>query len=137
MSLGLGCLENFLDPWDCVVKFQPVDIFAVVLLLGRRLHVVYLPVPVYRLWSIHDQHPAMQRVVSGGAALSLEIWAVPMAHLGTILLGEPAGLCIGKVLLADDSAIRGVLGEAWLCEGQREITASGGWREYSKQSHGV
>jgi len=93
--------------------------------------------PVYRLWSIHDQHPAMQRVVSGGAALSLEIWEVPMAHLGTILLGEPAGLCIGKVLLTDGRVVLGVLGEAWLCAGQREITASGGWREYSQQSHGV
>jgi len=93
--------------------------------------------PVYRLWSIHDQHPAMQRVAVGGAAISVEIWAVPMAHLGTILLREPAGLCIGEVLLADGSVVLGILGEAWLCEGQREITASGGWREYSKQSHGL
>jgi hypothetical protein len=92
--------------------------------------------PVYRLWSIHDQHPAMQRVIAGGAAISLEIWAVPMAHLGTILLGEPAGLCIGKVLLADGSVVLGVLGEAWLCTGQREITASAGWRGYIKQWHG-
>jgi hypothetical protein len=60
-----------------------------------------------------------------------------MAHLGTILLGEPAGLCIGKVLLADGSVVLGVLGEGWLCEGHREITTSGGWRGYSKQSRGL
>lgn len=89
--------------------------------------------PVYRLWSIHDQHPAMQRVATGGAAIALEIWAVPVAHLGTILLGEPPGLCVGKVLLADGSSTLGVLGEAWLCAGQREITAWGGWRAYCGQ----
>jgi hypothetical protein len=91
--------------------------------------------PAYRLWSIHDQHPAMQRAAVGGAAIKLEIWAVPMAHLGTILLGEPAGLCIGKVLLADGNIVLGVLGEAWLCAGQREITAAAGWREYTRQWH--
>lgn len=89
--------------------------------------------PVYRLWSIDDQHPAMQRVAAGGAAIVLEIWAVPAAHLGTILLGEPPGLCIGKVLLDDGTTTLSVLGEAWLCAGRREITAWGGWRAYCSQ----
>lgn len=89
--------------------------------------------PAYRLWSIDDQHPAMQRVETGGAAIALEIWAVPVAHLGTILLGEPPGLCIGKVSLDDGTTVLGVLGEAWLCASQREITAWGGWRAYCAQ----
>lgn len=92
--------------------------------------------PLYRLWSINDQHPAMQRVETGGAAIALEIWAVPLAHLGTILLGEPPGLCIGKVLLADGTTTLGVLGEAWLCTGQQEITTWRGWRAYcARQRH--
>lgn len=89
--------------------------------------------PVYRLWSIDDQYPAMQRVEAGGATIALEIWAVPVAHLGTILLGEPLGLCIGKVLLNDGTTTLGVLGEAWLCAGKREITAWGNWRAYCGQ----
>jgi gamma-glutamylcyclotransferase (GGCT)/AIG2-like uncharacterized protein YtfP len=87
--------------------------------------------PHYRLWSINDRHPAMQRVSGGGAAVALELWAVPPEGLASILQREPAGLCIGKVLLADGRETLGVLGEAWLCEGQREITAHGGWRAYT------
>jgi len=86
--------------------------------------------PVYRLWSIGDRHPAMIRVVSGGAAIAVEVWAVPPAGLATILLKEPPGLCIGKVRLDDGSEVLGVLGEPALCEGMREITGYGGWRAY-------
>lgn len=89
---------------------------------------------LYRLWSINDQHPAMQRVSTGGAAIALEIWAVPLAHLGTIVLQEPPGLCLGKVRLADESTVLGILGEAILCEDQREITSWGGWRAYCQAS---
>jgi len=86
--------------------------------------------PCYRLWSIHDVHPAMVRVASGGQAIALEVWAVPPAGLVQVLQQEPPGLCIGKVLLADGSETLGVLGEPLLCEGQKEITHYGGWRAY-------
>ena len=86
--------------------------------------------PEYRLWSIADRHPAMVRVRSGGAAVAVEVWQVPAAGLAQILLAEPAGLCIGKVRLADGSETLGVIGEPALCEGQREITSYGGWRSY-------
>jgi len=86
--------------------------------------------PEYRLWSIGDRHPAMLRVRQGGAAIALEVWSVPAAALGSLLLAEPPGLCIGKVRLADGDETLGVLGEPILCEGQREITTFGGWRAY-------
>ena len=89
----------------------------------------------YRLWSIGDRHPAMIRVKTGGAAVALEVWRVPMEGLGTLLLGEPAGLSIGKVQLADGSEVLGVIGEPWLVEGQPEITRFGGWRAYTAQRH--
>ena len=86
--------------------------------------------PVYRLWSIGDRHPAMVRVASGGVAVAVEVWSVPAAGLAEILVKEPPGLSIGKVRLQDGSEVLGVLGEPILCEGQREITAYGGWRAY-------
>ena len=86
--------------------------------------------PSYRLWSIDDRHPAMIRVAKGGAAVAVEVWDVPAAGLAAILLGEPPGLCVGKVRLADGEETLGVLGEPVLCEGQREITEYGGWRPY-------
>ena len=87
----------------------------------------------YRIWSIGDRHPAMQRVspaAGGGTRVALELWDVPLAGLASILQNEPPGLSIGKVLLKDGSVVLGVLGEPFLCEGQREITAFGGWRAY-------
>ena len=87
--------------------------------------------PIYRLWSIADRHPAMQRVESGGASVAVELWRVPPAGLATILSREPAGLCIGKVQLAGGREVLGVLGEAILCAGRREITEFGGWRAYT------
>ncbi len=86
--------------------------------------------PSYRLWSIDDRHPAMIRVATGGVAIAVEVWTVPSAGLSEILLREPPGLCIGKVRLADGEVVLGVIGEAILCEGKREITQWGGWRAY-------
>lgn len=86
----------------------------------------------YRIWSINDRHPAMQRTPAGaGTRVALEIWNVPNAGLAAILQNEPPGLAIGKVVLEDGSIVLGVLGEPFLCEGQREITAFGGWRAYT------
>jgi hypothetical protein len=90
----------------------------------------------YRIWSIGDRHPAMMRTPGQGTSVALELWRVPAAGLASILQNEPPGLAIGKVLLQDGSIVLGVLGEPFLCEGQREITAFGGWRAYvaSQQS---
>ena len=87
--------------------------------------------PIYRLWSINDEHPAMVRVTDGtGARVALEIWSVPAGAGAEILLDEPSGLSVGKVQLDDGTTVLGVLGEPALVEGHREITALGGWRAY-------
>ena len=86
--------------------------------------------PIYKLWSINDVHPAMQRVADGGAAIALEVWEVPTSGVATVLLQEPPGLVVGKIQLGDGAFILGVLGEAYACEEQREITEFEGWRRY-------
>jgi hypothetical protein len=86
--------------------------------------------PMYRIWSIADRHPAMLRVTEGGAAIALEIWAVPPDGICQVLQQEPPGLTIGKICLADGEMVLGVLGEPFLCENQLEITQWGGWRSY-------
>ena len=85
----------------------------------------------YRLWSINDDHPAMIRTIEPSSQVELEIWELPLAAFATVLSNEPAGLSIGKVKLEDGSEVLGVLGEAWLVDGQREITKTGGWRNYT------
>ncbi|HKU85742.1 MAG TPA: glutamyl-tRNA amidotransferase [Casimicrobiaceae bacterium] len=84
----------------------------------------------YRIWSIDDRHPAMIRTPGEGNSVALEVWKVPVEGLASILLNEPPGLAIGKVVLRDGSIVLGVLGEPFLCDGKREITAHGGWRAY-------
>ncbi len=86
--------------------------------------------PVYRFFSINDVHPAMMRVKEGGKAIAVEIWAVPLAGIGIVLLQEPPGLCIGKVRLDNGEEVLGVLGELICCENGKEITQYGGWRNY-------
>jgi hypothetical protein len=87
----------------------------------------------YRLWSIDDRHPAMLRTPGQGTRVAVELWDVPLAGLAQVLLTEPPGLAIGKVLLQDKTIVLGVLGEPFLCEGKREITEFGGWRAYVEQ----
>lgn len=84
----------------------------------------------YRIWSIDDRHPAMLRTPGEGTSVAVEVWDVPVAGLAAILLAEPPGLAVGKVVLRDGSIVLGVLGEPFLCEGKREITQYGGWRAY-------
>jgi gamma-glutamylcyclotransferase (GGCT)/AIG2-like uncharacterized protein YtfP len=108
---GLGFNQNMLDA-------------------GARFLREAMTMPHYRLWSIDDRHPAMIRVSEGGAAIAVEVWAVPAAGIARILQAEPGGLCIGKVRLMDGAEVLGVLAEPILCEGRREITRWGGWRPY-------
>ncbi|HEX6136154.1 MAG TPA: glutamyl-tRNA amidotransferase [Casimicrobiaceae bacterium] len=91
----------------------------------------------YRIWSIDDRHPAMLRTPGEGTSVALEVWEVPLEGLASILLSEPPGLAIGKVVLRDGSIVLGVLGEPFLCEGKREITAHGGWRAYIASKSGT
>ena len=84
----------------------------------------------YRIWSIGDRHPAMIKVTTGGVAIAVEVWAVPVSGISKLLMSEPPGLCIGKVKLGNGVEVLGVLGEPFLCEGEREITEWGGWRAY-------
>jgi len=87
--------------------------------------------PTYRLWSINDDHPAMVRVNDGtGVAVRVEVWAVPLAGIASLLRNEPPGLTIGKVELSDGGEVLGVLAESALVEGQRDITEYRGWRAY-------
>ncbi len=86
--------------------------------------------PAYRLWSVDDAYPAMQYDAQKGGSIVVEIWQVGAEGLLRILLEEPPGLCLGRLQLADGSTVLGVLGEAYICAGQPEITSYGGWRGY-------
>ena len=87
----------------------------------------------YRMWSINDQYPAMQRDSNGGQKIQVEIWKMSPSSLVKLLGSEPPGLCLGKVELADSQWSFGILGEKSICQGMEEITQWGGWRNFHSQ----
>jgi allophanate hydrolase len=87
----------------------------------------------YRLYALPGgppQRPGLIRVPAGGAAIEVEVWAVPVEHMGTFLQGVGAPLGIGKVELQDGTWVNGFIGEGIAAAGAADITPFGGWRGY-------
>jgi gamma-glutamylcyclotransferase (GGCT)/AIG2-like uncharacterized protein YtfP len=87
----------------------------------------------YRLWSINDEYPAMQRAVKGGNHIQVEVWRMSISGLIEVLEMEPTGLCMGRIELQDNEWVFGILGEDYICQGVKEITQYGGWRNFQNQ----
>jgi gamma-glutamylcyclotransferase (GGCT)/AIG2-like uncharacterized protein YtfP len=94
--------------------------------------------PRYRLFSVDDRHPAMVRDEARGAAVTGELYEVPLAVLATVLEREPAGLGLGVVELSDGQLTLGVM---WLAAelppSSRDISDHGDWRRYRAATTGT
>jgi len=88
--------------------------------------------PCYRLWSIEDAYPAMLRDYGSGRKVDLELWDVPQGEIAALVVVEPDGLCLGKILLDDGQSVLGILAEPYITTRGIEITEYGGWRNYLK-----
>jgi allophanate hydrolase len=89
--------------------------------------------PSYRLYALPATTPAkpgMLRVADGGAAIAVEVWAIPSANVGALLASIAAPLGLGSVELADGRRVHGFLCEAHAVAGATDITRHGGWRAY-------
>ncbi len=89
--------------------------------------------PHYRFYALPGTtppKPGLQRVAAGGAAIAVEVWSVPMAHVGSFLALIPPPLGLGSIELADGRHAHGFLCEAFALAGARDITEFGGWRAY-------
>ena len=89
--------------------------------------------PSYRLFALPGTtppKPGLQRVADGGAAIEVEVWAMPQATVGSFLALIPSPLGLGSVMLADGRHVHGFLCEAHALAGARDITELGGWRAY-------
>ena len=89
--------------------------------------------PSYRLYALpatQPPKPGLVRAAEGGAAIALEVWALPLAAVGSFLalIAPPLGL--GNVELADGRVVKGFLCEPHALAGAHEISAQGGWRAY-------
>jgi allophanate hydrolase len=101
--------------------------------LGGRLLEATFTAPDYRLYALPTTppKPGMLRVEAGtGAAIALEIWALPVASFGRFVAAVPPPLSIGTVRLADGRGVKGFIVEAADIDGAREISTFGGWRAF-------
>ncbi len=87
----------------------------------------------YRLHALEDQstpRPGLVRVAKGGAAVAVEVWALPRAAYGAFVAEVAPPLSIGTLELEDGRQVQGFLCEAWATDGHRDITEWGGWKAW-------
>lgn len=97
---------------------------------GGRLVRATRTAPCYRLYALPDgKRPGLVRD-SGGAAIEVEIWELPLTEFGGFVAEIPPPLGIGTLELADGAKVQGFLCEAHAVENARDITEYGGWLAY-------
>jgi allophanate hydrolase len=87
----------------------------------------------YRLFALAGgppQRPGLIRVSGDGAAIALEIWAIPQGQLGTFAAGIPAPLGLGTLELDDGTTCMGFICEGYASHSATDISGFGGWRGY-------
>lgn len=99
---------------------------------GARLLRRTQTAPEYRLYALAGGPQARPGLVrdAAGAAIDLEVWAMPVAEVGTFLAGIPSPLGLGTLRLRDGTHVHGFICEPCGLLGAREVTAHGGWRAY-------
>jgi allophanate hydrolase len=100
---------------------------------GRHLETT-LTARHYRLYALDGAEPARPGLLrvrnGGGAAIELEVWALPHDAFGCFVARVPPPLSIGTVELADGRAVKGFLVEAQAVAHARDISSFGGWRKF-------
>jgi allophanate hydrolase len=79
------------------------------------------------------KRPGLVLEKDGGAAISVEIWALPRAYFGDFIDGIPAPLGIGTIHLDDGGTVKGFICEAGGLDGAEDISPLGDWRSYLSQ----
>ncbi len=86
----------------------------------------------YRLFSLPGGPPTRPGLIRAddGAAIDIEVWALPLSAFGTFMAGIPQPLGIGTLTLADGSHVKGFVCEQYATEDAEDVTHFGGWRSF-------
>lgn len=87
----------------------------------------------YSLYALNASTPARPGLIYDGAGkggVELELWALPLASVGSFLAEVAPPLGIGTIVLEDGSRVKGFICEAHAAAGADDITGFGGWRAY-------
>ncbi|NUU01072.1 allophanate hydrolase [Herbaspirillum robiniae] len=101
---------------------------------GARRMAVTSTAARYRLYALAGTtppKPGLARTADGdGAAITVEVWEMPLRQFGGFVAAIPAPLGIGTVELADGRAVKGFICEPAGIAGAADITHHGGWAAY-------
>ncbi|MBX6317374.1 allophanate hydrolase [Pigmentiphaga sp.] len=101
--------------------------------LGARKLCETRTAPEYRLYALPGTtppKPGLVRVGPGGAAIVVEVWNLPLHHVGAFLKQVASPLGIGSVALEDGTLVHGFVCEPWAVADARDVSEYGGWRRY-------
>lgn len=91
----------------------------------------------YRFYALPGGPPFRPGLVRGtpgsGAAIALELWAMPLTGFGSFMQTIPAPLGIGTVILSGGTMVQGFVCEHQGVAGAREITDIGDWRVFLRE----
>jgi len=73
--------------------------------------------------------PGMIKQHTGGAAVHLEIWEMPLIAFGAFVASIPAPLGMGKVELQDGLEVPGFICEGYAALNSEDISVLGSWRK--------
>ena len=90
--------------------------------------------PDYRLYALQGTVPAKPGLVyspsGGGAAIEVEVWALPENTFGPFVAAVPPPLGIGTCTLAGGRKVKSFICEPWALNDAQEITELASWRAW-------
>jgi allophanate hydrolase len=89
--------------------------------------------PNYRFYALGGTVPPKPGLFfnpEGGAAIEVEVWAVPANTFGSFVAAVPPPLAIGTCTLASGRKVKSFVCEPYALADATEITHFGGWKKY-------
>ncbi|MFC4101519.1 allophanate hydrolase [Paenibacillus xanthanilyticus] len=114
----------------CGLHMRGLPLEPQMLAHGARFVREALTAPTYCLAKLPTQpaKPGLIKQGFGGAAITLEVWEMPLSRFGAFAAAIPAPLGIGKVELEDGTEVPGFICEGYAGQEAEDITSFGGWR---------
>ncbi|MDE3196562.1 MAG: allophanate hydrolase, partial [Acidobacteriota bacterium] len=90
--------------------------------------------PDYRFYALGGTVPPKPGLFhspeGAGAAIEVEVWAVPETTFGRFVAAVPSPLAIGTCTLGSGRKVKSFVCEPWALATAKEITHFGGWRAF-------
>lgn len=102
---------------------------------GAPLVAATTTAPRYRFHAVDGSYPALEDVGDGGAAVEGEVYDLPWEQLREVLLpGEPPGLELGVIELADGSGSLAMILRQGFGGELVDISELGSWRAWQERA---